>query len=101
MRFVSLSSGSSGNSTYIGSAGTHILIDAGCSRKRIIDGLNSLDVDLPDINGIFITHEHSDHIAALRLILKNMIFRYTQQPAPSRESEHLTRTMRWMIKSFT
>lgn len=70
MRFVSLSSGSSGNSTYIGSVGTHILIDAGCSRKRIIDGLNSLDIDLPDINGIFITHEHSDHIAALRLILK-------------------------------
>ena len=70
MRFVSLSSGSSGNSTYIGCANTHILIDAGCSRKRIIDGLNSLDIDLPDINGIFITHEHSDHIAALRLILK-------------------------------
>lgn len=70
MRFVSLSSGSSGNSTYIGSANTHILIDAGCSRKRIVEGLNSLDIDLPDIDGIFITHEHSDHIAALRLILK-------------------------------
>jgi len=70
MRFVSLASGSSGNSTYIGTENTHILIDAGCSRKKIAEGLNSLELDLGDLGGIFITHEHSDHIAALRLILK-------------------------------
>lgn len=70
MRFVSLASGSNGNSTYIGSDDTHILVDAGCSRKKILEGLNAIDLDLTDVNAIFITHEHSDHIAALRLILK-------------------------------
>ena len=35
MRLMSIASGSDGNCTYIGSDNTHILIDAGISRKRI------------------------------------------------------------------
>ena len=70
MRFTSIASGSSGNCTYIGSDDTHILIDAGVSKKRIEEGLKGLDLTLSDIDAIFVTHEHSDHIAALHTILK-------------------------------
>jgi len=49
MRFASIASGSSGNSTYIGSDKTHILIDAGVSSKRIVTGLHSFDIK-PEIN---------------------------------------------------
>ena len=70
MRFTSIASGSSGNCTYVGSDNTHILIDAGVSKKRIEEGLNCLDLSLSDIDAIFVTHEHTDHIAALHTILK-------------------------------
>jgi phosphoribosyl 1,2-cyclic phosphodiesterase len=70
MRFTSIASGSSGNCTYIGSDNTHILIDAGTSKKKIEEGLKALDLGLNDINAIFVTHEHVDHIAALHTILK-------------------------------
>ncbi len=70
MRFTSIASGSSGNCTYIGSDNTHILIDAGVSKKRIEEGLNQLGVTLSDLSAIFVTHEHVDHIAALHTILK-------------------------------
>ncbi|SEK40965.1 Phosphoribosyl 1,2-cyclic phosphodiesterase [Butyrivibrio sp. ob235] len=70
MRLASLSSGSSGNSIYIGSDTTNILIDTGCSKKRIEEGLAGMDLSLADIDAIFVTHEHSDHIAGLHTILK-------------------------------
>ena len=70
MRFVSLASGSNGNSTYIGTEKTHILVDAGCSRKKILEGLNFLELDFSDVSGIFVTHEHSDHVKGLRVFAK-------------------------------
>ena len=70
MRFTSIASGSSGNCTYVGSDNTHILIDAGTSKKRIQEGLNKLELDLDDLDAIFVTHEHVDHIGALHTILK-------------------------------
>lgn len=65
MRMMTIASGSSGNCIYIGSDNTHILIDAGISRKRIVEGLKKADLSMSDISGVFITHEHSDHIKAL------------------------------------
>ncbi|RZT01999.1 MBL fold metallo-hydrolase [Cuneatibacter caecimuris] len=70
MRFVSLASGSSGNCTYIGTDRTHILIDAGISCRRIEQGVESLDVKASELDGIFITHEHSDHICGLKILCK-------------------------------
>ena len=70
MRFTSIASGSSGNCTYVGSDNTHILVDAGVSKKRIEEGLCRLDLGFDDISAIFVTHEHTDHIAAIRTILK-------------------------------
>lgn len=71
MKICCIASGSSGNCIYIGSDATHILIDAGVSCKRIKEGLASIGVSLETIDGIFITHEHSDHVAGLGVISKN------------------------------
>ena len=54
MRMMPIASGSSGNCIYIGSDDTHILIDAGISRKKIEEGLNSIDVSLKDIDAVFV-----------------------------------------------
>ena len=65
MRFTSIASGSSGNSTYIGTETTHILVDVGVTMKAVNAGLHELDLDLKDIDAIFLTHEHIDHIRAV------------------------------------
>jgi len=70
MRMCSIASGSSGNCIYVGSDTTHLLIDVGISGKRIESGLNTLDLCGRDLDGILITHEHSDHIAGLGVIAR-------------------------------
>ncbi len=62
VKFCTLASGSSGNSTFIGTEHTKILIDAGLSGKRITESLSSLKVMGEAIDALFITHEHIDHI---------------------------------------
>ena len=66
-RFCNLFSGSSGNCTYIGGGEGGILIDAGVSAKRIATALCDRGIDLSSIQGIFVTHEHSDHVSGLRV----------------------------------
>lgn len=68
MRIKNIASGSSGNATYIGTENTHILIDAGISRKRIVEGLAEEDISLNDLDAILITHEHIDHISSLGVL---------------------------------
>lgn len=65
LKLVSLASGSKGNSTLILSNSTAILVDAGVSYTRIASELVSFGLKPCDIDGIVITHEHSDHIAGL------------------------------------
>lgn len=62
MKFCSLYSGSSGNSQFIQAGNTKILVDAGLSGKRIQQAIEGIGEKLNEIQGIFITHEHSDHI---------------------------------------
>ncbi len=69
-RYCPLFSGSSGNCTYIGSASGGLLVDVGVSAKRIETALREREIDPAAIRGILITHEHSDHIAGLRVLLK-------------------------------
>ena len=68
MRLYSIASGSSGNSIYVGSDKTHILVDAGVSGKRIEQGLKDLELSPKDLDAILITHEHIDHIGGLGVI---------------------------------
>ena len=65
MRMCSIASGSSGNCIYVGSDNSHLLIDTGISKKRIEEGLNKLKIKGDELDGILITHEHSDHIKGL------------------------------------
>ena len=69
-KFCNLYSGSSGNSSFIETSKTKILIDCGTSLKKINEALESIDESLDDIDGILITHEHSDHIKGLTTLCK-------------------------------
>lgn len=62
VKFSTIASGSSGNSTVIATEHTKILIDAGVSGKQITQALNSLKITGDAIDALFITHEHIDHI---------------------------------------
>ena len=66
----SLFSGSSGNSSFIKSGNTSILVDAGKNTKSIVKALDIIGAALEDISAILITHAHSDHISALPVLLK-------------------------------
>lgn len=68
MKLYSIASGSSGNCICVGHGDTHILVDAGISKKRIEEGLYEKDINPKDLNGIFVTHEHSDHISGLGVL---------------------------------
>ncbi len=70
MKLCPLCSGSSGNATYIEAGGTRILIDAGLSCKRITELLDRIGVDVRSLSGIFITHEHDDHIRGVNILSK-------------------------------
>lgn len=64
----SLCSSSKGNSTYIGSKTSGILIDAGLSLRGFRQKMNFIGIEPSAIKGIFITHEHTDHIKGLKAI---------------------------------
>lgn len=66
-RICPLFSGSSGNCTLIGSRDGYILVDAGTSARKIDRALRERDVDPGLIAAVFVTHEHNDHISALRV----------------------------------
>ncbi|MCI9503184.1 MAG: MBL fold metallo-hydrolase [Hungatella sp.] len=70
MRLVSIASGSSGNCIYVGTDSTHILVDAGISNKRIEQGLNEIGVKASELDGVVITHEHSDHVKGLGVLAR-------------------------------
>lgn len=65
MKLCSIASGSSGNCVFVGSEQTNLLVDVGLSAKRIENGLNRIDIHPDTIQGILITHEHSDHVSGL------------------------------------
>ncbi|MDE5670809.1 MAG: MBL fold metallo-hydrolase [Eubacterium sp.] len=62
-----LFSGSSGNSIYIGNNRTGILVDIGVSAKRCEYQLNRIGIAASSLKAIFVTHEHRDHIAGVRV----------------------------------
>ena len=64
-----MASGSSGNSLMVRTASGVVLIDAGISCKRICDGLKAHQVNPAQVAGIVVTHEHSDHISGLAVLL--------------------------------
>lgn len=70
MKFIPLCSGSSGNATYIETEDGGILIDAGVSRKRLVELLELVNVSPENIRALLITHEHVDHIKGVEVFAK-------------------------------
>lgn len=87
-----LFSSSSGNCVFITDGSASFLIDAGCSAKRINAALASLGASFDDIDAVFITHEHRDHVDALRVLTRKRCPRIhaTEQSAPFVPAEHVT-----------
>lgn len=70
MKVVVLSSGSKGNTTYIETENTRILIDLGNTCKYVKEKLERLNVEPSTIDGILLTHTHDDHIKGLKVFEK-------------------------------
>lgn len=70
IKFQPLLSSSSGNSVFITDDTTHILIDCGAPIRYIEKCLSRLGVNPADLSGVFITHAHSDHVAAAGSLAK-------------------------------
>ena len=70
LNFCSLYSGSSGNSLFVETTNTKLLIDAGVSSRKIEKALCDIDIEPSSLDGILITHEHSDHVQGLGLVSK-------------------------------
>ena len=70
MKVVMLSSGSKGNTTYIETENTKILIDLGNTSKYVVNKLEQLNVNANNIDAILITHTHVDHVKGLKVFTK-------------------------------
>ncbi len=88
MRIVTFASGSTGNCCLVSDGGVNVLIDAGISARRIVQGLGVLGLAPQDVCGVLITHEHSDHISGLPVLVKRTGMRIF---APSELGEVLKR----------
>lgn len=71
-RITPLFSSSKGNSYYIGNEKHGILIDCGASFSQIKSAMSFCGYDMSAVTGVFITHEHSDHVKGLRVLQKNL-----------------------------
>ncbi|HAT19086.1 MAG TPA: metal-dependent hydrolase [Verrucomicrobiales bacterium] len=70
MRLAVLGSGSGGNSVVVTDRETTILIDAGLSARQLCQRLQGIGVDPDSIDGILLSHEHSDHTGGLKVFLR-------------------------------
>jgi phosphoribosyl 1,2-cyclic phosphodiesterase len=72
MRFCVLGSGSKGNCLLVQGSNSTILIDCGFSQRKIIPLLEARGFTLNDLDAIFVTHEHTDHIGGVRSVMKGL-----------------------------
>jgi len=69
MKFTVLGSGSTGNAVLISTEKTNVLVDAGMSAREILRRLGEVGVAFDKLDGILLTHEHSDHAGGLRVLI--------------------------------
>jgi phosphoribosyl 1,2-cyclic phosphodiesterase len=84
IKVTSLASSSKGNAYHIKCSNTELLIDAGVSAKCICDGLKYIGTSIDNIQAIFITHEHIDHVKGLEVLSKKHSF-----PIHIRKNQHV------------
>lgn len=68
MKVLQIASGSKGNCTFISTEATKLFLDCGISKKRVEEALQKNGFNLANIDGILITHEHTDHTSCLGII---------------------------------
>ena len=79
-----LASGSEGNCLLVSADGTHLLLDAGISCRRINTALGQLGLSLSDVSAVLITHDHSDHICGLDTMSRRWRIPVYASPAAAR-----------------
>lgn len=72
LELCTLASGSSGNCLLVSDGATHILVDAGISCRRITTALKGLGIAPETLSAVLITHEHTDHMAGLTTLTKQL-----------------------------
>jgi len=72
IEICALASGSNGNCYYIGNERDAVLVDAGVSARQILMRMNDAGLDASKIRGIFISHEHTDHVSGIRVLVKRL-----------------------------
>jgi len=70
LHFSVLASGSTGNAFYIGTNHQKLLVDAGLSGKQMERLMDEVNIDPNELDGILVTHEHSDHIKGLGIMAR-------------------------------
>ena len=70
MELYSISSSSKGNCILLDNKETTLMIDVGISRKKVVEGFEHFGKNPEDLDGILITHEHSDHIQGINMMVK-------------------------------
>ncbi len=72
MKVTVLGSGSTGNAVLVATEKTRVLVDAGMSAKQLLERIAAVGEDSARLDGVLITHEHSDHAGGLRVLLKSV-----------------------------
>ena len=72
IELCALASGSNGNCYYVGNEWDAILVDAGVSAKKILMRIAEAGLDASKIRGIFVSHEHIDHVSGVRVLSKKL-----------------------------
>ncbi len=72
MKTFALATGSSGNCIYVETANQKFIVDCGLSFSKSKEILEQKGINISELTGIFITHEHSDHVAGLKQFAKQL-----------------------------
>ena len=72
LKFVSFSSGSCGNCSYLGDENGAVLIDAGISFRRLKEGFARFNLDMSSVKAVLVTHDHLDHIRNLEMYCRKL-----------------------------
>ncbi|HZL10525.1 MAG TPA: MBL fold metallo-hydrolase [Prolixibacteraceae bacterium] len=72
IELCALASGSNGNCYYIGNEKDAVLVDAGVSAKQILIRMQDAGLDASKIRGVFVSHEHIDHVRGVRVLCKRL-----------------------------
>ncbi|MEE9912764.1 MAG: MBL fold metallo-hydrolase [Deltaproteobacteria bacterium] len=70
LNIASIASGSNGNCYYLENGDDAVLVDAGVSAKQIAVRMARLGLSPSKLRGVFISHEHSDHIRGLDVLTR-------------------------------